>query len=174
MDTSNYDSRMHWYAFAPVFMYKFIAIFNEIDGLLLVGLFIVSLVFTVIAYKYQYRFLKPMYPRRLKHQKIFILAAFIVPVVAIIAGDQLALITLGTDATNSTFVFLGLQYSLIVAVNALYICTLGNAVFILTKGNNKVVRILGFIVRTIAWIGIALAAYIGYGISYSLRDPNTE
>ncbi len=181
MDTSQYPSKMHWYAASPTIVAIFGTFLNgqptetfSVLGLAYVVLQFLSVIALLIAYFYQRSFLAPKYAERLKYQKVFILSAFILPSVAAILGDLHGQVTFGSNATSSSFVISAILTTITIGIFAIEICALGNLLFILTKGTSTIISVLGVIVRIIAWLLILFVTYMAYGLAYSARDPNSE
>lgn len=145
-----------------------------VAGVIYLALSLITIIALFVVYIYQVRFLKISFPRRIHHQTAFIAAAFILPAVAVMLGDWHALGEFGSSASNYSFVVTGLVIAVILGLFAVFLCSLGNMIFILTKGTSREVLVLGFVVRAIAWLFVLVATYFGYGIAYSVRDPSTE
>lgn len=125
-------------------------------------------------YVMQWRFIKNNFGSRgLRINAGIILAAVILPIIAAFLGDA-AGITHFNDTSGQHAYGTGLFFGGIWGGTVFYLMCLGNAITIGTRANNRAVRVLGIIAKTIIMLITFVASYLSYTVAYSSHDPQSE
>jgi len=111
--------------------------------------------------------------RRLLCQAIFIIAALLVPLIAMLAGEFIGASAYNTPPDSSGNI-VGLVMGVVIAIVGAYGCAIANEIHIRAKARSSVISVIGKASYVIGFILIAAIAWISYGIAYSLQDPSTE
>lgn len=136
-----------------------------------------ALIAVAVVYIKQLRFLRSM-GKKLKSQSILVAGALVIPYLAVLISDIYGKVHFGAHANNGGLPLM----SVLAAIFGLLIlnaCAIANIylispLFKTSSAGKRALRILGIICQVALWVVVAVGAYFGAAITYSLRDPSTE
>jgi hypothetical protein len=181
MNAANYPVKFRWLTVFPLFVLfiGFLLMSSlsetvEFVSFIYVMLSLVAFGGLITSYIYQWRLLRPYYPKRLRNQIISMLIAGLLSTCAAIFGDLRGAAEFGRSE-HADFALLGfLTVGGVLALAVLQISALSNMLFILTKGQSAAIRVLENVVKIFAWLIIFGVSYMAFVVFYSLHDPSTE
>jgi hypothetical protein len=167
---------LHYIPFLPLLL-CLIGFFTDQATLVPYLPFFISLILATVVYIKQINYLKA-HGRKLTGQCILTASALVVPFLAIVIADAAGKAHFGENAASSGLAFMSLVAA-IFSLSVVTACAMTNVFLIkpvvqtsaLTK---KILRVLGILLQAVAWALIAVAAYFGAALTYSMRDPSTE
>jgi hypothetical protein len=139
-------------------------------------LWISSIVFFIIGYVAEIKFMRRNYPSKsLKPQLILVAACFIAPIIAASLGDAAGVNHFGaSDINGGSNAMVGVAAGGLLAALFVYLSAVSSLVYIRSAGTSSFHRIFARIFYIIGWLITAVVAYAVYGAVYSFHDPNTE
>jgi len=167
----SYPTYLHFLPFLPITVAAINSLSPDANGTW--RLVIPSIFVLIYVYVKQLNYMKTVMRRSTNFQKKLLLAGFIVPGIAAIAGDIYGGAHFGAAAASVGGIFLAF-YGLLVGIILMNLLAVGNVIVIATNDRYSTLRILGKVMYTIYCAALAVVAYCAFGIAYSLRDPNLE
>ena len=124
----------------------------------------------------QGNYFKQFYPNKsIKPQLVLLVFTFLLPIIAVNAGDILGAAHYNTAANGIvTSGLAGLALGSVAAICFADIFAVGNMIFIKTRGLNDGLRIFGTVIYCIGFLVVALISFVAYSLTYSAHDPSSE
>ncbi len=124
----------------------------------------------------QGNYFKQFYPNKsIKPQLVLFVFTFLLPIIAVNAGDVLGAARYNTAANGFMSSGLaGLAVGLVAVICFADIFAVGNMIFIKTRGLSNGLRIFGTVIYYIGFLVVALISFVAYSLTYSAHDPSSE
>ena len=135
-----------------------------------------GLVSIIIGYVGQAKYLKINFPqKKIMYQLYLPLFTITALIIALSYADYNGYLTFHNGQQFGYWdILFGLGIGIAIGVLFILIFSLGNEIYIATKGVNKPYHIVSLIVYIIGYVVVSLFSYAVYNVVYTLHDPSTE